>query len=85
MTTIVENAELAKAKDVPICQDTGLTVVFMEIGQEVHFVGGDLYEAVNAGIADGYVGGYLRNLLLMILYLYVKIPVIIRRRSFIQR
>lgn len=41
MTTIVENAELAKAKDVPICQDTGLTVVFMEIGQEVHFVGGD--------------------------------------------
>lgn len=61
LTTIVENAELAKAKDVPICQDTGLTVVFMEIGQEVHFVGGDLYEAVNAGIADGYVGGYLRK------------------------
>ena len=53
LTTIVENAELAKAKDVPICQDTGLTVVFMEIGQEVHFVGGDLYEAVNVGIADG--------------------------------
>ena len=47
LTTIVENAELAKAKDVPICQDTGLTVVFMEIGQEVHFVGGDLYEAVD--------------------------------------
>lgn len=45
----------------PICQDTGLTVVFMEIGQEVHFVGGDLYEAVNVGIADGYVGGYLRK------------------------
>ena len=61
LTTIVENAELAKAKDVPICQDTGLTVVFMEIGQEVHFVGGDLYEAVNVGIADGYVGGYLRK------------------------
>ena len=62
-----------------------MTVVFMEIGQEVHFVGGDLYEAVNVGIADGYVGGYCVNLLLMILYLYVKIPVIIRRRSFIQR
>ena len=46
LTTIVENAELAKAKDVPICQDTGLT---------------DLYEAVNVGIADGYVGGYLRK------------------------
>ena len=61
LTTIVENAELAKAKDVPICQDTGLTVVFMEIGQEVHFVGEDLYEAVNVGIADAYVGGYLRK------------------------
>lgn len=41
--TIIENAELAKRKAVPICQDTGLTVVFMEIGQDVHFVGGDLY------------------------------------------
>lgn len=59
--TIIENAELAKRKDVPICQDTGLTVVFMEIGQDVHFVGGDLYTAIHAGVADGYVNGYLRK------------------------
>ena len=61
LTTIVENAELAKRKDVPICQDTGLTVVFMDIGQDVHFVGGDLYTAIHAGVADGYVNGYLRK------------------------
>lgn len=59
--TIIENAELAKRKAVPICQDTGLTVVFMEIGQEVHFTGGDLYTAIHAGVADGYVNGYLRK------------------------
>ncbi|MCD8198830.1 MAG: fumarate hydratase [Phascolarctobacterium sp.] len=59
--TIIENADLAKRKDVPICQDTGLTVVFMEIGQEVHFDGGDLYTAIHEGVADGYVNGYLRK------------------------
>ena len=61
LATIVENAELAKRKDVPICQDTGLTVVFMEVGQEVHFTGGDLYTAIHAGVAEGYVKGYLRK------------------------
>lgn len=59
--TILENAALAKKKAVPICQDTGLTVVFMEIGQDVHFEGGDLVTAVNAGVAKGYVDGYLRK------------------------
>ncbi len=59
--TIIENARLAKEKSVPLCQDTGLTVVFLEIGQDVHFVGGDLYEAVNAGVAQGYTEGYLRK------------------------
>lgn len=59
--TIVENAQLAKRKAVPICQDTGLTVVFMEIGQDVHFTGGDLYTAIHNGVADGYVNGYLRK------------------------
>lgn len=59
--TLVENFELAQKKDVPLCQDTGLTVVFMEIGQDVHFVGGDLYEAVHAGVSKGYVDGYLRK------------------------
>lgn len=61
LNTIVENAELAKSKDVPICQDTGLTVVFMEIGQDIHFTGGDLYTAIHAGVAEGYVKGYLRK------------------------
>ena len=58
---IVDNAKLAKSKDVPICQDTGLAVVYMNIGQDVHFVGGDLYTAIDAGIAEGYVKGYLRK------------------------
>ena len=61
LTTLVENAELAKKKCVPICQDTGLTVVYMNIGQNVHFTGGDLYTAIHAGVADGYINGYLRK------------------------
>lgn len=59
--TLVENFELAKKKSVAICQDTGLVVVFLEIGQDVHFVGGDLYEAIHAGVAHGYTTGYLRK------------------------
>lgn len=58
---IIENAEIAKAEDRPICQDTGMAVVFIEIGQDVHLVGGDLEEAVNAGVAQGYAQGYLRK------------------------
>lgn len=61
LKTIIENAELAKKKAVPICQDTGLTVVYIDIGQEVHFVGGDLYTAINEGVAKGYTEGYLRK------------------------
>ncbi|MHC1718364.1 MAG: fumarate hydratase [Acidaminococcaceae bacterium] len=61
LETIIENAKLAKETDCPICQDTGLAVVFAEIGQDVHFAGGDLYEAIHAGIADGYINGYLRK------------------------
>ena len=49
LVQIIKNAEIAKAEDRPICQDTGMTVVFVEIGQDVHFVGGDLTEAINAG------------------------------------
>lgn len=58
---IVRNADIARNEDRPICQDTGMTVVFMEIGQDVHFVGGSLEEAVNAGVAKGYTEGYLRK------------------------
>jgi len=58
---IMKNAKLAKETDCPICQDTGLTVVYVEIGQEVHFTGGDLETAIHAGVAEGYTNGYLRK------------------------
>lgn len=58
---ILKNAQLAKDTDCPICQDTGLTVVYAEIGQEVHFTGGDIEAAIHAGVADGYTRGYLRK------------------------
>ena len=61
LNTLIENFELSQKKAVPLCQDTGLTVVFLEIGQEVLFVGGDLYEAIHAGVSKGYVDGYLRK------------------------
>lgn len=58
---IIRNAEIAKAEDRPICQDTGMAIVFAEIGQDVHFEGGSFEDAVNAGVAKGYVDGYLRK------------------------
>jgi fumarate hydratase subunit alpha len=58
---IIKNAEIAKAEDRPYCQDTGMTIVFLELGQDLHIVGGDLEQAVNDGIAKGYTEGYLRK------------------------
>ena len=58
---MMENAELALSTHVPVCQDTGMACVFLEIGQEVHFTGGNLYDAVNEGVRRGYTGGYLRK------------------------
>ncbi|QDR79780.1 fumarate hydratase [Sporomusa termitida] len=58
---LVENACIARDEQMPICQDTGMAVIFMEIGQEVHITGGSLAEAVNAGVARGYTEGYLRK------------------------
>ena len=55
------NADIAREDRVPICQDTGLAVIFAEIGQDVHLVGGDFEEAVNEGVRQGYVEGYLRK------------------------
>lgn len=60
LSDIVRNIDCAKELNVPICQDTGMAVIFLEIGQDVHFTGGSLYEAVNAGVAKGYTEGYLR-------------------------
>lgn len=57
---IIANDELAREKHLPICQDTGVVVVFAEVGYDVHF-DGDLYEAINEGVANAYVGGYLRK------------------------
>ncbi len=61
LDTIIENAKLAAKKQVPLCQDTGLTVVYIDIGQDVHFIGGDLWDAIHAGVAKGYTEGYLRK------------------------
>jgi len=58
---LLENADIAKNGNDPICQDTGLAIIFMDIGQDVHIVGGDLETAVNEGVRKGYVDGYLRK------------------------
>ncbi len=57
---LLENARLAKEEKIPICQDTGTAVIFVELGQDVHIVGGGLREAIDAGVAKGYTEGYLR-------------------------
>ena len=56
-----ENLVIAKEEMIPICQDTGMAVIFMEIGQDVHFVGGNIEDAINEGVRKGYVEGYLRK------------------------
>ena len=58
---ILENSEIASAEQIPLCQDTGIGVVMLELGQEVHITGGDLYAAVNEGVRQGYNNGYLRK------------------------
>lgn len=57
---IIDNINVAREETIPICQDCGMAVVFMEIGQDVHFVGGSLNDAVNKGVARGYTEGRLR-------------------------
>lgn len=54
------NINAAKTENIPICQDTGMAVIFMEIGQDVHFTGGSLEDAINKGVSRGYTEGYLR-------------------------
>lgn len=58
---ILTNVEIAKNEDMPICQDTGMACVFIELGQEVHIVGGSLEDAINEGVRQGYTEGYLRK------------------------
>ena len=57
---ILDNMRVAREETIPICQDTGMAVIFMTIGQDVHFVGGSLNEAINKGVARGYTEGRLR-------------------------
>ncbi|AGC68158.1 putative fumarate hydratase subunit alpha [Thermoclostridium stercorarium subsp. stercorarium DSM 8532] len=57
---LIKNADIARNEGIAICQDTGMAVVFLEVGQDVHIVGGNLYDAVNEGVRRGYRKGYLR-------------------------
>ena len=61
LTQLQENLKIAGDDMIPICQDTGMEVVFIEVGQEVHFEGGSLTDAINEGVRQGYVEGYLRK------------------------
>ncbi|MBU2535523.1 MAG: fumarate hydratase [Chloroflexi bacterium] len=58
---LIENARVAEAKNLPLCQDCGSTVIFLEVGQDTHVVGGDLETAVGEGVSQGYTQGYLRK------------------------
>ena len=61
LSQLKENLQIAKDDEIPICQDTGMAVVFLEIGQDVHLEGGSVEDAVNEGVRQGYVEGYLRK------------------------
>jgi fumarate hydratase subunit alpha len=58
---ILENVEIAAKQQIPLCQDTGAAVVMLELGQEIHISGGNLYTAINEGVRQGYANGYLRK------------------------
>ena len=61
LSQLLENADLAKENCKPICQDTGMAIVFIEIGQDVHIVGENIEDAINQGVREGYVDGFLRK------------------------
>ena len=61
LAQLLENADIARAERMPICQDTGFAVIFVELGQDVHITGSLLNDAINAGVAKGYTEGYLRK------------------------
>ena len=61
ISIIFENQRLSVEKQMPLCQDTGVAVFFIELGQDVHLVGGDFYKAINEGVRQGYKEGYLRK------------------------
>lgn len=61
LDSLQENLEIAGEDMIPICQDTGMAVIFLEVGQEIHFTGGSVEDAVNEGVRRGYIDGYLRK------------------------
>ena len=61
LDSLLTNAEIAAEGEYPYCQDTGYTVVFLDVGQDVHLVGGSVVEAIDRGVAEGYADGYLRG------------------------
>ena len=61
MESMILNAKIAREEQIPICQDTGMAVVFIELGMDTHIYGGDLEEAINEGVRRGYENGYLRK------------------------
>ncbi len=61
LTQLQENLKIAGEEMIPICQDTGMAVIFVKVGQDVHFTGGLLTDAINEGVRQGYVDGYLRK------------------------
>ncbi|MFQ5811364.1 MAG: fumarate hydratase, partial [Armatimonadota bacterium] len=61
LESLLENAEIARDEHIPMCQDTGYLVAFVELGQEAHIVGGSLVEAINEGARQGYADGFLRK------------------------
>ena len=60
LSDLVRNIEAAEREELAVCQDTGMAVIFLDVGQDVHFVGGSLSEAINRGVSRGYTEGYLR-------------------------
>lgn len=58
---IIENTEISNREEIPLCQDTGAAVIMLELGQEVHINGGELYDCINEGVRQGYEKGYLRK------------------------
>ena len=61
LNQLKENLDIAASEMIPICQDTGMAVIFIEVGQEVHFEGGNITDAINEGVRKGYIEGYLRK------------------------
>ena len=61
LSSLEENLKIAGSDMIPICQDTGMAIIFIKVGQDVHFVNGNLEDAINEGVRRGYVDGYLRK------------------------